>query len=62
MISVKGNEVHGVKFFLSDLAILEKEWEKAKNLHKEENAGVVIVVFKTVECVENTILELELVK
>lgn len=39
-----------------------ENWERAKEDYKTTNEGVVIVVFKTQECVTQTIEELDIVK
>ena len=44
-------QVDGVKWYTDKYKQAEEEWEKAKNSHKKENQGVVIVVFKLKECV-----------
>lgn len=55
-------QVDGKEFYEEKLGQALEEWESAKESYKNENQGVVIVVFKNRDNVETTINELDVVK
>ena len=55
-------QVDGKEFYEEKLRQALEEWESAKESYKNENQGVVIVVFKNRDNVETTINELDVVK
>jgi hypothetical protein len=51
-----------VSHFQKKLEGAVREWEATQQSYKKENQGIVIVVFKNQDCVQETIDELEIVK
>ena len=55
-------QVDGVEWYSNKLKKAIEEWETAKASYKSSNEGVVFVVFKSADSVQETIDELEIVK
>ncbi len=54
--------VNKLEYFEQKYIKAAENWERAKEDYKTMNEGVVIVVFKSYECVLQTIEELDIVK
>lgn len=55
-------QVDAKQHYQQKLKTSTEQWEAAKQSNQLENEGVVIVVFKTVDCVQETLDEIEYVK